>query len=203
MRTNPSATLYLLNYADDRFGHKGGHFKKNQEALNASPMAPGIENIVSWTWVTLCSTKFYQEHSELLNKNRFENGNVWKPYIVLELLEKIREGDIILYCDCGPYTIDVSIEPLIKLCVRNRGTLFHQWGEYNAKWTKRDAFVYMGCDTKRYHNAPALQNSWFLIQKNKVTLEFVKEWLHYNLDERIASYIKPNTCGPTQRAWIC
>ena len=102
MRINPSPTVYLLNYADDRFDHKGGVFKKNQEALNASARAQGIENIVSWTWEKLCSTNFYQEHSNLLNKNRFENGNAWKPYIVLDLLEKIREGDIILYHDCCP-----------------------------------------------------------------------------------------------------
>jgi hypothetical protein len=53
----------------------------------------------------------------------------------------------------------------------------------------------MNCDNPKYYNAPALQNTWFLLQKSDFAEIFVNEWLQYNLDERIASYVKPNTCG--------
>lgn len=187
--------LYLLNYADDRFGHKGGKFLKNQARLNESAQKQGINHIVSWTWPKLAATSFYAEHKEYLDKNRFENGAVWKPFIVQQLLQEIDQGDIIFYYDCGAYTINRPVSTLTDLCIRNGGTLFHEWGEKNLKYTKRDAFVYMDCDLPRYHNAVALQNTWFLLQKNKFTEKFISEWLTYNLDERIASYIKPNTCG--------
>lgn len=187
--------LYLLNYADDRFGHKGGRFLANQAKLNESARQQGIEHIHSWTWPKLQATDFYREHQSYLDSSRFENGAVWKPFIVQQLLQEIQTGDIIFYYDCGSYTINRPVKILTDLCVRNGGTLFHQWGEKNSKYTKRDAFVYMDCDTPRYHNAPALQNTWFLLQKCDFTETFVNEWLRYNLDERIASYVKPNTCG--------
>jgi FkbM family methyltransferase len=187
--------LYLLNYADDRFGHKGGRFLTNQAKLNESARKQGVEKIVSWTWPQLQDTQFYQENKSYLDRSRFENGAVWKPFIVQQLLNQIQTGDIILYYDCGAYTINRPAKILTDLCIRNGGTLFHEWGEKNFKYTKRDAFVYMDCDTPKYHNAIALQNTWFLLQKSDFTENFINEWLQYNLDERIASYVKPNTCG--------
>lgn len=187
--------LYLLNYADDRFGHKGGRFLVNQTKLNESARRQGIENIVSWTWPKLEHTPFYRENQDYLNKSRFDNGAVWKPFIVQQLLNEIQTGDIIFYYDCGAYTINRPVHILTNLCIRNGGTLFHEWGEKNFKYTKRDAFVYMNCDSSKYYYAAALQNTWFLLQKNDFAEQFVDEWLHYNLDERIASYVKPNTCG--------
>lgn len=187
--------LYLLNYADDRLGHKGGTFLTNQAKLNESARRQGVENIVSWTWPKLQDTRFYQENQDYLNKSRFDNGAVWKPFIVQHLLKEVQVGDIIFYYDCGPYTINRPVHILTDLCIRNGGTLFHEWGEKNSKYTKRDAFVYMNCDSPKYYNATALQNTWFLLQKNDFSEKFVNEWLQYNLDERIASYVKPNTCG--------
>lgn len=190
-----ASKLYLLNYADDRLGHKGGAFLRNQELLNESARRNGVANIVSWNWEKLMATDFYREHSNYLNKRYDENGFAFKPFIILHLLERIRHGDIILYYDTGAYIIDRSIDRLVDICRRNRGTLFHQVGLKNAQQTKRDCFVYMGCDTPRYHDAIGIQATWFFLQKTDFTVAFVKEWLLYNLDERIASYRKPNTCG--------
>ncbi|MEM6838549.1 MAG: FkbM family methyltransferase [Cyanobacteria bacterium P01_C01_bin.120] len=187
--------IYLLNYADDRFGHKGGRFIKNQKNLNESAKRQGIKNIISWSWPTFSATSFYDKNQEYLDKNRFENGAVWKPFIVQNLLDKIDNGDVIFYYDCGRYEINRPVDTLVKLCEKNGGTLFHEWGEKNSKYTKRDAFVYMDCDSQKFYGAKALQNTWFLLQKNEFTQKFVNEWLQFNLDERIASYVKPNTCG--------
>lgn len=189
--------LYLLNYADDRFGHKGKVFKKSQLALNKSAQEEGIQNIVSLGWQDLVSTTFYGENKEYLNRPYHLNGFVFKPYITLRLLEEIDYGDIILYYDSGEggHIIDCSLEPLINLCLQNHGTVFHQWGEKNSKWTKRDCFVYMNCDKPQYHNAVALQATWFVLQKTDFALQFVQEWLKYTLDERIASYENLRVCG--------
>lgn len=187
--------VYLLNYSDDRFMYKKGCFRNNQIALNKSANKNHIENILSWTWEDLCRTDFYKENKDYLNKNRYHNGAVFKPYIILNLLEHVDMGDIVFYYDCGPYLIKTSIQPLVDICIKNGGTLFHQYGDRNRNWTKRDAFVYMGCDSPKYYNAVALQNTWLFLQKNEINLQFTREWLKYNLDERIASYIMPDTCG--------
>ena len=187
--------VYLLNYADDRFGHKSGEFRKNQAILNETALRQGIRNIASWTWEDFRRTEFYENHKEYLDKPYFENGFVFKPYIILTLLEQINYGDVILYCDCGPQLIDRPLNDCVTLCRRNKGTLFHQVGDKNSKQTKRDCFVYMGCDDPKYYNAVGIQATWFMLEKTDFVTAFVKEWLTYNLDERIASYRLPNTCG--------
>lgn len=187
--------LYLLNYADDRFGRKGGVYRENQLHLNSTAQQHGISNIVSWTWEDLIKTDFYKNHKTYLDKSSHENGWVWKPYIILDLLKKVECEDIVFYCDCIPWGIKRSVQPLMDLCVSNNGTVFQQFGNKNSKWTKRDAFVYMNCDEPKYHDGVHLQATWMLFQKNNFNINFVEEWLKYCLDERIASHLKPNTCG--------
>lgn len=189
--------LHLLNYSDDRLGHKASVFKESQGALNQSAREQGIQNVVSWDWTDLVSTEFYKGHKEYLDRPYRLNGFVFKPYITLRLLEEINSGDIILYYDSGEggHIIDCSLEPLINLCRNNHGTVFHQWGEQNSKWTKRDCFVYMNCDESRYHKAVHLQATWFAIQKTDFAFKFVNEWLRYSLDERVASYENCRVAG--------
>jgi hypothetical protein len=189
--------LYLLNYADDRLGHKGAVFNKCQLEMNRSAAEHGIKNIVSWSWPELAATDFYKANKEYLDRPYRLNGFVFKPYITKKLLDEIDYGDFILYYDSGDggHVIDCSLDPLVRLCIENGGTVFHQWGDTNAKWTKRDCFYFMGCDDARYHNAVALQATWFMLQKTEFTVEFVREWLQFTLDERVASYDNRRACG--------
>jgi hypothetical protein len=195
--------IYFLNYSDDRFNYKKRAFRQKQIALNESARRHHIEHIVAWTWEDMAATDFYRKNKAYLDKNRYHNGAVFKPYIILDLLERMDAGDVVFYHDCGPHPITRSIQPLVDLCLNNNGTVFHQWGDRNRNWTKRDAFVYMDCDTPQYHNAVALQNTWLLLQKSDLSLQFTREWLKYNLDERIASYVMPDTCGlPPLRGFL-
>lgn len=187
----------LLNYADDRFRHHGPKYKHSQQVMSESALRHGIDSVFSWNWEMLASTPFYRDHREYLERPYRLNGFVFKPYITLCALEELNEGDIIIYYDSsdGGRYFDTSVIPLVEMCVANGGTLIHQWGETNQKWTKRDCFYFMGLDTPEYHRATAMQATWFVFEKNKFTMEFVREYLHYTLDERIASYKNDRVCG--------
>ncbi|MCF2152070.1 hypothetical protein IQ276_037870 [Desmonostoc muscorum LEGE 12446] len=187
--------LYLLNYADDRFGRKSGLYRQNQLNLNLTAREQGITNIVSWSEEDLLKTNFYVQNRIYLDKSILENGYVFKPYIILDILNKIQDGDIVFYYDCGPWGVKRSLQILVDLCISNKGTFFHQIKFENSHWTKRDTFVYMDCDQPQYYKAKQVQATWMLLEKNNFTLKFVSEWLRYNLDERIASRHLENTCG--------
>jgi len=64
----------------------------------------------------------------------------------------------------------------------------------NAKWTKRDAFVLMGCDEEKYYNANQYLGGFQIYKKTDRTMVFVKEMLKYSQDERIITDL-PNTCN--------
>jgi len=52
----------------------------------------------------------------------------------------------------------------------------------------------MDCDDERYYNAPQIQATWMILQKNEKTIELTEEWLHYAKDESILTDI-PNKLG--------
>jgi hypothetical protein len=187
----------LVNYADDRFGHKGAIYKRSQQAMSESALGHGIHSVVSWNWKMLASTTFYRDHQEYLERPYHFNGFVFKPYLTLRTLDELNEGDILIYYDAGDgrHRFDTSVDPLIEMCVANDGTLIHQWGESNQKWTKRDCFYFMGLDDPECHKATAIQATWFVLEKNAFTIAFVREYLRYTLDERIASYQNARVCG--------
>jgi hypothetical protein len=186
---------HFLTYADDRFGYRGGVFRERQKVLSEAALKHGADHAIMKSWDDMIKTDFYRENKASLDKNHFHNGYVFKPFIILDSFEKLPMGDVLFYHDCNPHALRTSIKPLVDVCVKNRGTLFMQWGDQNRNWVKRDAFVYMGCDTPRFHDAVSLQATWMLFQKTEWTLEFVREWLRFNRDERIGSIIQPDTCG--------
>ena len=197
MHSTSRRHVTLLNYADDRFGHKGGVFKLSQKAMSESALKHGVDTVVSWSWDMLAATDFYRENREYVDRPCHLNGFVFKPYITLCTLNDLNDGDILIYYDSGDGThvFDTSVEPLVEMCVNNGGTLIHQWGETNQKWCKRDCFVFMGLDEPRYHRATAMQATWLVLQKNEFTQKLVAEYLHYTLDERVASYDNRRVCG--------
>jgi len=193
----PERKIVHLNYADDRFGHKGAVFRQAQEALSESALKHGVDSVISWNWEMLASTDFYRENKAYLDRPYHLNGFVFKPYLTLRVLNELNEGDILIYYDSGdgPHLFETSVTPLVEMCAANEGTLIHQWGDTNQKWTKRDCFYFMGLDTPEYHQATAMQATWFVLQKNAFTLKLAEEYLHYTLDERIASYDNARVCG--------
>ena len=190
--------VILLNYADDRFGHKGAIFRRSQQAMSESALDHGIDAVKSWNWEMLSSTPLYRDHSAYLERPYHLNGFVFKPYLTMRTLEEeLNDGNILIYYDLGEgrHRFDTSVQPLVDMCVGNGGTLIHQWGDTNQKWTKRDCFYFMGLDEPEYHDATAMQATWFALEKNAFTVDFVREYLHHTLDERIASYQNDRVCG--------
>jgi hypothetical protein len=189
--------VILLNYADDRFGHKGKVFKANQRAMSESALAHGVNAVISWDWEMLSNTECYRRNKNYFDQRYHLNGFVFKPLITAAAFRDINYGDIVIYYDSGDgnHLFDTNVSPLVEMCLRNNGTLIHQWGDSNIKWTKRDCFYFMGLDHRAAHNAIAMQATWFVMEKNEFTVSLAHEYLRYTLDGRVASYHNDRACG--------
>ena len=119
---------------------------------------------------------------------------LWKPYYILEVLKKLRDGEPLVYLDAG-IEIVASLDPLIALSEHNKGlTLFKVHERLNSQWTKRDCFVLMGCDSQEYRVTEQTMSGIIVMRKSPFLIDLVSEWLHFNSDARIVSDL-PNTCG--------
>jgi hypothetical protein len=169
-------------------------YESSRFQLNGSARKQGIREINSYDFEDLKSTSFYVENKNLLDKPRGIGYWCWKPYIILETMRSLSDGDLVIYSDCGIEMI-APLDPLIAICKNEQPILlFANENFKNAAWTKRDCFVLMDCDSKKYSNGLQCDAAFSMYRKSAIAIQFLEEWLRYCCDERVVGDL-PNSCG--------
>jgi hypothetical protein len=169
-------------------------YEASRFQLNDSARKHGISEINSYDFEDLKSTSFYKNNQQILSQPRGIGYWCWKPYIILETMKSLSDGDIVIYSDCGIEVIE-NLDPLIRICSEKQPVLLFANGNFeNATWAKRDCFVLMNCDTKKYSQGLQVDAAFALFRKSEIAIQFLEEWQKYCLDERVVGDL-PNTCG--------
>jgi hypothetical protein len=169
-------------------------FENSRMRLNESARKYGITEIRSYDIEELKDTSFYFENREILDQPKGIGYWLWKPYIIIEAMKSLSDGDIVLYSDCG---IEISdrMESIISICKDKQPVLLFGNGNFrNSTWTKRDCFILMDCDRELYWKGPHCDASFSLFRKNNQSHQFLNDWLLYAMDKRVLTDL-PNTCG--------
>ena len=184
---DPKKKLYLVCFATEEF-------YRSQEKLKKSAIKHGVDEVVAYKRSSIIGSSFYRENKEILDQKKGAGYWLWKPYIILELMNRINEGDIIIYADSGIEIIN-DIKLLINPCLSNNGILlFNNDVHINKVWTKRDCFVQMGCDERKYWEGPQILASCSVWQKNQKAAALLKEWLSFCKNKHILTDL-PNISG--------
>ena len=202
--------VILTTVSDDRFGRKDGKYEKTQEKIYnifKNNKGFGIENFNFWTCGDLLKTKFYIQNKKMLDHpNPDMNGRCYKPFAILDSLNKAEDGDFVIYNDCSPemwshmpYDAGINgnmydLEVIKKLCESNGGILSAdvtwvvngEFGEHTHESFTLDRCVNrMGLS--EYKHCLQHASGMIVLQKNKKSIDFVEEWLHWNLIDECAS----------------
>lgn len=162
--------------------------------LNDSAAKFGIVELSSYNFDEIKGSSFFKENKEILIQQKGIGYWLWKPYIILETLKGLDDGDITIYSDCGIEIID-DLKPLIDLCDNETDILLFTNSNYTNKiWTKRDCFVLMNCDEERYWNGIHCDAAFCLFKKSAKSIKFLEEWLFYGSNINIITDL-PNICG--------
>ena len=124
----------------------------------------------------------------------------WKPYIILNSLLELNDGDILYYRDCNTSkypAILQDIEYTISTlnCVLKDIDIFFPVEEYPkikmSGHIKREVFEYFNLYNQDTLNSPLLNASIVVCRKNDKTIKLLDEWLlHCKNDDLISSEIK-------------
>jgi hypothetical protein len=132
-------------------------------------------------------TSFWSKHSVFIEKNKRGYGYwLWKPYLILNKLQEINDGDVLLYCDCG-CEIDIykKNEIIHMLDQTRKNDIICGFASIEKEWTKRDLLHYFNMDNSDIVNENQFEATSICIKKCEKTLNFVKEWYeiscNYNL----------------------
>lgn len=183
-----SNMVYLISFATREF-------YQSQKNLNSSALKFGVDKVVSYKREDIIKTDFYKVNKDILDQKRGAGFWLWKPYIILDILEKASDGDIVIYSDAGIEVIS-DLNPLIELCRNKKDVLiFCDGGEHlNKEFTKRDCFIMMDCDSDEYWNSVQCLASFHIYIKNDSCVEFLNKWLFFCRNKHILTDVE-NICG--------
>jgi len=153
---------------------------------------------------------FWTRHQNFILKNYRGFGYwIWKPYLIKKVLDQMKEGDILCYCDCGN-ELDIRkkkrLEELIstvqtELLLGSYPTPIRIPFLNEINWNKKDLLIFMHIDDTMtdilYTNQR--QASSLIIKKCNKTVSFVNEWNdivynHYHLIDDSPSIERNHEC---------
>ncbi len=135
----------------------------------------------------------YDENSPAVVAARAENAGIfsqkrgygfwlWKPYVILDALRKIPQGDYIVYVDAGVAPV-ADMSPIIRRYSINCFAPVPL--RLRRCWTKRDCFVLMQADEPKYWNAPTVNAAIQAYRNCAESIEFLTELQRLLRDDRL------------------
>lgn len=124
----------------------------------------------------------------------------WKPYIMTLAMDRLQNGDIVMFLDADTYPI-ADFSCLFDECARHgEAMVFSASGIEdplpNWEWNKRDCMIVMGQDEDRYYNADAGVARFILLRKGSWKVrQFLMEWQTYCLNP-LAQTFDASVIGP-------
>jgi len=178
---------YHINYAN-------GRYLKAQQYCSQSARQVGFDEVISYSFNDIDS-EFLEKNKHILSQSRGAGYWIWKPYFISKTLERMNEGDLLVYSDSGSI-YQGSIQPLID-SIKNdpHGVLsFELKGLIEKDYTKKDSFVLMGLDDPKYTDTSQREATYIWLIKNDFTVKLINEYLEYAENENIITDL-PNVTG--------
>ena len=189
--------LNLLTYADELYAPMQAKLVEHARELKV------FDEIYARNRNELIQTSFYNDNQHILDVAKGGGLCAWKPYFILETLKQMDDGDILLYMDSADWIgewFEYSQYNHVNIKERVLGEMsLHEMlltaGAFpNKYYTKRDAFVYMGCDTEEYHNAIQIEAGVMLLKKSEYTKKILLEWQKWCCVANVIND-EPNICN--------
>ncbi len=131
---------------------------------------------------------FILKHKNFIDSNPTGYGYwIWKPYFVSKALDTMDDGDILVYGDAGNdmpgdredclhiFNMALSVKKGVSVVACKQG--------WNIRWIKADLYKAMGWETFRFAFLPMAEAARIVIEKNKKTVKFAREWLAYSTND--------------------
>ena len=183
---------------DSKFG-KENYYVNSVRRLFESSKKFGVEHFHLYTPKSLPVSDYILNFMHDTSEHGFGYYS-WKPIIILDVMNKISDGDVILYHDAGReeynYEFKKDFNFLINDVVKNHGGVGIPVGPFKHKqYCKRDCFINMNCNEERYWNLTQVSANWSIWQKNSLSLKLLNEWKDNCLDPR-GTVTTHSTSGP-------
>lgn len=171
--------IWFCSYGNQKF--KNSIVRIAQEAKNF-----GFDEVVTYTTSDLPDDLI---QDPVMKCARGGGYYVWKPYIIYKTLERMNNGDILIYLDAG-CTIRDNMEakktfnryidilrnesPILTCLTAKKPRIAGYVRFYEYQWTKMDLFEYL--DAKEFKDEIQICSGFVGIRKCDDSMEFIAKW---------------------------
>ena len=158
------------------------NFRQAQDALAIQAQNAGFISVIAKGPADFAATDFAKRHADLATRQRGAGYWLWKPYYILDEIEKLQADEVLVYSDVGrgrAYRLKEKPVELGQLAMERGfliGPKIPQHGPI-SKWTKRDCIIALGADNWSIISQPMIQATWSLWTKSPKSIEFARAWL--------------------------
>jgi hypothetical protein len=181
---------YLVSFADNNFKYQKQRLEKEAES------SEWFNDVVIHSPETLVD--FFEKYKYFEKKFRGYGYWTWKPYIILDQLKKINEGDILVYIDCGgsilkhkkhrfdeyKSLLDQTDRPVITF---NDYVTFGEI-KYKEKYFQKMKVLKRFAleNNEDFLNSGQIESGLFICKKSNFTVSLVQEWFDLLIEDNYA-----------------
>tara|TARA_B110000259_G_scaffold187847_1_gene243627 strand:+ start:4092 stop:5777 length:1686 start_codon:yes stop_codon:yes gene_type:complete len=187
---SPFQSLEKLNinsYKPIHFITYGNHrFKNSKERLLREAQEFGAFKTITGYGPNFMSREFLEKHKDILTQPRGGGYWIWRPNLLLEALNKIEDGEFLVYLDAGcklnPYGKKRFYEYIDMINNTDYGIMSFQMSgnlgqgnlEKENKWTNREIFNYLNESTNgKNANTGQFLGGILVMKKNQHLLKII------------------------------
>lgn len=158
----------LITFTDDKM-------TKSAEICKKSSLENNVTEVEIFNPDDI-SKNFFDKNKEVLSNPRGAGLWLWKPYFINRELNKLKDGDVLIYCDAGVQVIQ-NVNYIIDRMVDDIWLFGNLWK--HVEWCKGDVLneIIPVWKDGRYNDIKQVQASVIFIKVSDWSKKFVKEWL--------------------------
>jgi hypothetical protein len=184
---------YFCSFADRRMSETLHRIKKQAKNMQI------YDHIIIYNEKKL-DPYFYKSFKDKLKPSRGFGYWVWKPQIILQTFEKMKDGDILQYTDAGCHLNKKGVKRLneyfelanfsetgilaFQSKVPDNPNLEKTLELIEKHWTKGDIFDYFEVrEQPEIYNTEQIGATIIFVKKGRKSIEIIKKWLQVYYDD--------------------
>lgn len=158
----------LITYGDKKFEMSKNRFIQNAHAINI------FDEIIAYSDKDLSEEL---KQSEIINEKRGGGLWSWKPDVILTTLNKMEDGDILVYCDSGCTVYPCNEWNHIWKSLENHDIIAQRIYQRTDKWTRKSIIEYFAqTNSKNWTKCYQHMATAIILKATPFTRAFVSEW---------------------------
>lgn len=158
----------LITYGDKKFEMSKNRFIQNAHAINI------FDEIIAYSDKDLSEEL---KQSEIINEKRGGGLWSWKPDVILTTLNKMEDGDILVYCDSGCTVYPCNEWNHIWKSLENHDIIAQRIYQRTDKWTRKSIIEYFAqTNSKNWTKCYQHMATAIILKVTPFTRAFVSEW---------------------------